>query len=276
MKVLVTGAAGQLGCELKKRSADWTYTDIDQVNIVSGEGLKNFEDVQFVINCSAYTAVDKAESDLETCRAVNALGPQVLAQFCDKIGARLIQISTDFVFDGQKSSPYLEIDAKAPLSVYGLTKSEGEDLSLMSGNNLVIRTSWLYNRTGANFVNTMIRLGKEKPELRIIADQIGTPTFAGDLAALIVDIVDNRSDIAAGVYHFSNEGVASWYDFAQEILDQVGIKTPVHPIGTQDYPTPARRPTFSVMSKEKIRSIMGNRPYFRHWKKALSECLNEK
>ena len=278
-KILVFGASGQLGHCLKKVADGKSFSDIyfpdeSEANILNIAALESLFETQkplFVINCAAYTAVDKAESDVETARKVNKDGAANLAILCKQYGAALIHVSTDFIFEGNTPFPLLESDVAKPISVYGLTKLEGEQaITEILPEHYILRTSWLYSEYGNNFVKTMLRLGAERDELNIIADQVGTPTYAIDLAGCILDIIaaDNKQ---YGIYHYSNEGVTSWYDFAQAIFDISATQVKVSPIRTSQYPTPAVRPTFSVMDKAKIKSTFNIRiPYWRH---SLEECI---
>lgn len=283
-KILVTGANGQLGSELKALqekfpSLEFVFTDVENLDITNAAAIEQFvrdTTPQFVINCAAYTAVDRAEEDLEMARKINALAPRLLAEACAKAGMKLIHVSTDYVFDGTAHKPYTEDAPTSPESAYGVTKLEGEQaVTGACRESVIIRTSWLYSSHGNNFVKTMLRLGSERDELGIIFDQIGTPTYARDLADAILTIVNKlvagECQDCWGIYHFSNEGVCSWYDFAWEIFRQEGIDCKVRPIETAEYPTPAKRPHYSVMHKGKIRSVFGiNIP---HWADSLSDCL---
>lgn len=278
-KILVTGAHGQLGNELNKLAAAqgnylFTFADHVHFDIADQKAVKDFiakDAYAFVINCAAYTAVDKAETDKETAFKVNGDAAGYLAAACKATGAKLIHISTDFVFDGTISRPLLEDDPVNPLGVYGASKLEGEKLVVTHNpGSIIIRTSWLYSSFGNNFVKTIIRLCKEKPALNIIADQVGSPTYARDLAAAILHII-NSGKWTAGVYNYGNEGVASWYDFAIAIRDMAGLSTPINPIETFQYPTPATRPKYSVLNKRKIKETFGLQiPY---WRDSLKDCM---
>jgi dTDP-4-dehydrorhamnose reductase len=277
--ILVFGASGQLGHCLKKVAAEKQVSEIffpgeGEANILDEAGLEtlfNKHKPKFCINCAAYTAVDKAEEDIATARKVNKDGAANLAKLCKTHGAALVHVSTDFVFEG--NSPYLlvETDAANPINVYGLTKLEGEQaITDILPEHYTLRTSWLYSEYGNNFVKTMLRLGAERDELNIIADQVGTPTYAIDLAGCILDIIaaDNKQ---YGIYHYSNEGVTSWYDFAKGIFDISKTNVKIGPIRTSQYPTPAVRPTFSVMDKSKIKSTFNIEiPY---WRDSLEVCI---
>jgi len=283
-KIIVFGASGQLGQCLKRVADKQQLSDIyfpveGEANILDEAGLETLfakHNPQYCINCAAYTAVDKAEEDMHTARKVNAEGAANLARLCKINGVTLIHVSTDFVFEG--NTPYLltEADAANPINVYGLTKLEGEHaIAGILPEHYTIRTSWLYSEYGNNFVKTMLRLGAERDELKIIADQIGTPTYAIDLAECILTIIaaDNKQ---YGIYHYSNEGVTSWYDFAQAIFDISNTQVKVYPIRTAEYPTPAIRPTFSVMDKAKVKSTFNIQiPYWRHSLETCIKRLNE-
>jgi dTDP-4-dehydrorhamnose reductase len=278
-KILVFGASGQLGQCLKKvagsqQSADIYFPVEGEANILDEAGLELLfakHKPQFCINCAAYTAVDKAEEDLHTARRVNAEGAANLAKLCKANGATLVHVSTDFVFEGNTPYPLTETDAANPINVYGLTKLEGEQsIAEILPEHYTIRTSWLYSEYGNNFVKTMLRLGAERDELRIIADQIGTPTYAIDLAECIFAIIAANNK-QYGIYHYSNEGVTSWFDFAQAIFDISNTEVKAYPIRTAEYPTPAIRPTYSLMDKAKIKSTFGIKiPYWRH---SLEICI---
>ena len=246
----------------------------NEANILDNSALKAIFDSQqpvYCINCAAYTAVDKAEDDIETAEKVNKIGVENLSRFCAEYNSTLIHISTDFVFKGDKSSPLAETDVAEPISVYGQTKLDGEHvLEAMLKKFFIIRTGWLYSEYGNNFVKTMLKLGAERDELKIIADQVGTPTYAIDLAACILQIIESKSD-AYGLYHYSNEGVTSWYDFAKAIFDISHTKVKAIPIKTSEYITRATRPAYSVMDKSKIKSQFGMEiPY---WRDSLITCI---
>ncbi|MBR9997995.1 MAG: dTDP-4-dehydrorhamnose reductase [Cyclobacteriaceae bacterium] len=284
MKILVTGSKGQLGSELQSlavnASHQFDFTDIEELNITEESEIDEYSrkyPFDILINCAAYTAVDLVEKEIDKALLINSTAPGLLAERSRLINASIIHISTDFVFDGSASRPYVENDPVAPVNAYGQTKCEGE-LNVLKGNpkSIVIRTSWLYSQYGNNFVKTMIRLGQSRDEIGVIFDQVGSPTYAYDLAKVImemVDILENEKENSDkwGIYHFSNEGVASWYDFAYEIFMLKNIKLKLKPILTRDYPTPARRPHFSVMDKSKIKSVFGIQ--IPHWKESLGECI---
>lgn len=279
MNILITGCNGQLGNEmqlLEKVNPQHQYfnTDVAQLDITNPEAIEEFVNnnaIDIIVNCAAFTAVDKAESSQELCHLLNAKAPEYLAAAVAKRGGYLVQLSTDYVFDGTNHTPYTEDEATCPNSVYGSTKLEGEKLAMAAcANTMIIRTAWLYSTFGNNFVKTMIRLGQEKPELGVIFDQIGTPTYAGDLAAAIMAAINHG--IVPGIYHFSNEGVISWYDFTKAIHRIAGITScHVKPLHTTEYPTPAARPHYSVLDKTKIKQTYGIEiPY---WEESLEKCV---
>ncbi len=279
-KVLVIGAGGQLGQCIKKivaqrNIADVIFPEEGVADILNVEGLTAlFAQVKpaYVINCAAYTAVDKAEDEADLAKAVNETGAKNLAELCNQFQATLVQISTDFVFEGNEVKLLKEDDIAKPISVYGATKLDGE-LAVIKAldQHIIIRTSWLYSEFANNFVKTMLKLGADRDELNIIADQVGTPTYAIDLANAIFDIIQN-SEKKYGVYHFSNEGVTSWFDFAKAIFDVSGTIVKVNPISTSAYPTKARRPHFSVMDKTKIKTDYNVKvPY---WLDSLKVCIS--
>lgn len=286
MKILVTGAYGQLGNELKERAGQypgWSFlfTDVDSLDITDEIQVKAFfleNKPDFVVNCAAYTAVDKAETDTETADRINALAPGILAGNSKISGARFIHISTDYVFDGKSNQPYSESDRVNPQNVYGKTKLEGEINALKKNpKTIIIRTSWLYSAFGNNFVKTMIRLGKERDTLNVVYDQVGTPTYAGDLAETILQVIgmteSDAKSFMPGIYHYSNEGVASWFDFAKTIFEITGIDCRVFPVRSTEFPTPAKRPEFSVLDKSKIKNTFALEiPY---WRDSLKKCIKK-
>ena len=281
MNILITGCNGQLGNEmqlLEKENPQHTYfnTDVAELDITDQAAIEKMvmdHAIDGIVNCAAYTAVDKAEDNQELCRKLNSLAPGYLAAAIAKRGGWMIQISTDYVFDGTNHTPYMEDAPTCPNSVYGVTKLEGEQAAQKAcEKTMVIRTAWLYSTFGNNFVKTMIRLGKEKPELGVIFDQIGTPTYAHDLAVAIFAAINQG--VVPGVYHFSNEGVISWYDFTKAIHRIAGITTcHVRPLHTSEYPTPASRPHYSVLDKTKIKTVYGIEvPY---WEESLEVCVRK-
>lgn len=268
--LLITGANGQLGTELKALLPDAFGVDMPDLDITDETAVKRFVDehgVDTIVNCAAYTAVDKAEDEPEKCRAVNVDGVANLG----KSGAKVVHVSTDYVFDGLGHRPYVETDATNPVSVYGITKRDGEEaLKSAADTCAIVRTAWLYSPFGNNFVKTMRRLGAERDGLNVVFDQIGTPTYAADLARAIVDLLPQIKDGTKETYHFSNEGVCSWYDFAREIMKLSGLKCRVNAIESAQYPTKAKRPFYSVLNKAKIKSMGINVP---HWQESLEKCL---
>lgn len=271
---LVVGANGQLGSELKLLLKDKAlFVDKDDLDITDEKAVLDFtkkENWQAIINCAAYTAVDKAESDFDLAQKINAKGPENLA----KTGIPLIHISTDYVFDGTACKPYVETDEVNPQSVYGKTKLEGEQAVLKYANTaIIIRTAWLYSTFGNNFVKTMRRLGAERKQLSVVFDQVGTPTYARDLAQAIVDILPQVKTGMKEIYHFSNEGVCSWYDFATAVMAQSDLDCEVLPIESKDYPTPAKRPNYSVLNKEKIKRDFNLK--INHWAVSLADCVEK-
>lgn len=279
MKIVVLGASGQLGSCLKKVAAEKNIAEIsfpsEQDGNILDEGLldKLFtaEKPSFVINCAAYTAVDKAEDEQDICRKVNRDGAANIARACAAHGATLVHISTDFVFKGNVTGLLTETDPAEPENIYGLTKLEGEAaIAEILPEHFSLRTSWLYSEYGNNFVKTMLRLGKEREQLGVIVDQVGSPTYAIDLAGAILDIIESDSK-EYGIYHYSNEGVTSWYDFAKAIFDISETTVKLNPVKTSEYVTKAVRPAYSVMDKTKIKTAFGVQiPY---WRESLAECL---
>jgi dTDP-4-dehydrorhamnose reductase len=277
--VLVFGGSGQLGQCLAHVAEERSIPNIvflpeAQANILNPEGLAAlFAQYQpsYCINCAAYTAVDKAEDEVDLARKINRDGVENLARLCGEYGTILIQISTDFVFAGTGNQPLLETDDAAPISVYGLTKLEGEQvIPALTSKYFILRTSWLYSEYANNFVKTMLKLGSEREELRIIWDQVGTPTYAVDLAGCILTIIETQSQ-KFGLYHYSNEGVTSWYDFATAIFELSETQVRTVPIRTAEYPTKATRPTYSVMDKTKAKTQLG--VAIPHWRHSLQVCL---
>ena len=279
MNILVTGCNGQLGNEMQLLQAEhaqhvWLNTDVNELDITDKAAIERFveaNEIGGIVNCAAYTAVDKAETDPLMARKLNAEAPAHLAEAVARRGGWMVQVSTDYVFDGTKHTPYVESDEPCPNSVYGQTKLEGEQAVMqLCPKAMIIRTAWLYSEFGNNFVKTMIRQGKERDKLGVIFDQIGTPTYAHDLATAIMTAIDK--DITPGVYHFSNEGVTSWYDFTKSIHRLSGINTcKVSPLHTEEYPTPACRPAYSVLDKTKIKETYGME--IPHWEESLAKCI---
>lgn len=271
--ILITGSNGQLGTELCHLLPNATKTDRDDLDITDAAAVERFvaeHNIETIINCAAYTAVDKAEDDFNMAQKINFIGPQNLA----KSGAKIIHISTDYVFDGTAHRPYSVLNMPNPVSVYGKTKLKGEfAVPNYASVYAIIRTAWLYSPYGNNFVKTMLRLGREKPEINVVADQIGTPTYAADLAGAIVKILPQLNTENSGVYHYTNSGVCSWYDFATEIMNMSGSQCIVKPIKTEQYPTRASRPAYSVLDKSKIIDTFNVE--IPHWRHSLGKCLAE-
>lgn len=284
--VLVTGSSGQVGSEIRELSSNYLYrfyfTDKNELDISNLQDVRRHiieNSIDTIINCAAYTAVDKAQSEIELADKINHLAVKNLAMLSNEFGIKLIHISTDYVFDGTNFKPYTEDDVTNPQSIYGQTKLDGEKAILEYNlkNSIIIRTSWVYSYYGANFVKTMLRLGKEKESLGVIFDQIGTPTYAKDLARAILEIIQNstlkikNSSPQTEIYNFSNEGAVSWYDFAKEIMKMAKLDCKINPIETKEYPTPAKRPHYSLLNKSKIKSTFNIEiPY---WKDGLDECM---
>ncbi|MCR5159192.1 MAG: dTDP-4-dehydrorhamnose reductase [Prevotella sp.] len=279
MNILITGCNGQLGNEIQllereHRQHNYYNTDVQELDITDQDAVEAFvegHEIDGIVNCAAYTAVDKAESNEELCQRLNAEAPAYLAHAIGRRGGWMIQISTDYVFDGTGHTPYTEDEDTCPNSVYGKTKLVGElNVQAHCERSMIVRTAWLYSTFGNNFVKTMLRLGRERTELGVVVDQTGTPTYARDLARAIFAAI--RQGIVPGIYHFSNEGVCSWYDFTKAIHRLAGITTcHVRPIHTAEYPTPAARPHYSVLDKTKIKQTYGLEiPY---WEESLRECV---
>lgn len=279
--IIVFGASGQLGqcfknVAEKEQIASIYFPSENEANILDYDALKKvFETYKpiYSINCAAYTAVDKAEDEQEIALKVNKTGVENLARLCAENDSTLIHISTDFVFKGDKSTPLNEGDAAVPVNVYGQTKLEGEHVAeVLLKKYFIVRTGWLYSEYGNNFVKTMLKLGAERDELKVIADQAGTPTYAIDLAGCIINIIKSES-AEYGIYHYSNEGIASWYDFAKAIFEISGTQVKLIPIKTEEYITKALRPAYSVMDKSKIKKTFGMEiPY---WRDSLVICINK-
>lgn len=281
MKILITGSKGQLGNELRVLADeypdfDFIYTDVDELDITDQLKVEAFfieNQPQVVINCAAYTAVDKAESDEVTSYLINATAVENLAKSAATIGALIVQISTDYVFDGKSYLPYSELDDTNPLSAYGRTKLAGENAVFKyASKGLILRTSWLYSAFGNNFIKTMTKYGIEREELSVVYDQVGTPTYARDLAKAILDVIPSAvQHSGTELYHYSNEGVASWYDFAKFVIAFSGINCNIKPILTKEYPLPAVRPCFSVLNKAKIKETYHiSIPY---WSDSVKDCI---
>nr|WP_129731902.1 dTDP-4-dehydrorhamnose reductase [Parabacteroides goldsteinii] len=282
--ILVTGANGQLGNSIRVLTGQYPqynflFTDVDTLDITDPAAVKaavKDNQVNYIINCAAYTAVDKAEDNEELCRRLNSFAVCVLGEAAREAGAKMIHVSTDYVFSGTGYRPYKETDGTRPVSVYGRTKLAGEEgLMEVCPDAVIIRTAWLYSEFGSNFVKTVLRLGKEREELGFVFDQIGTPTYAGDLAAIILSVVtaDEKGAFVPGIYHYSNEGVCSWYDFTVKILQIAGIDCRIRPIETKDYPTKAVRPPYSVLNKSKIKETYG--VAIPHWEASLRVCVGK-
>lgn len=278
--ILVTGSMGQLGSEIKELASKYSYnfffTDRNNIDITSKDDIRKFcqtNSINVIINCAAYTAVDKAQSDIENADLVNRKAVKKLSIIAKELNIKLIHISTDYVFDGKNFKPYVEEFQTNPQSIYGKTKLDGENemIDINPLNSIIIRTSWVYSYYCNNFVKTMLRLGKEKEELGVIFDQIGTPTYAKDLAITILNIVPQIENSKVEIYNYSNEGVLSWYDFAKEIMKMAKLNCKIKAIETYQYPTPAKRPHFSLLNKSKIKSKFNLEiPY---WKDGLDDCL---
>ena len=286
MKVLITGSNGQLGSEIKElasgyKNLECIFRDLPELDICDTETLNTFitnKKINAVINCAGYTAVDKAEEDIETASKVNAEGVLNLVNALGKVNGKLIHISTDYVFVGNHSQPYKESDPVSPVGVYGETKRAGELAVLNSSiDAIVIRTSWLYSVYGNNFVKTMLRLGNDKESIQVVFDQVGTPTYARDLAKTCLDILSDAGSTNISkkgkIYHYSNEGVTSWYDFAIDIMEISNIDCNIIPIETKDYPSKAIRPLYSVLDKSKITSDF--KVIIPHWRDSLANCLKK-
>jgi dTDP-4-dehydrorhamnose reductase len=280
MNVLVTGSNGQLASCIRDlagqyENLNFIYTDYQELDICDLKQVNTFfksdPKIDYCINCAAYTAVDKAESDADKAFEINATGAKNLAIACHEFDAVLIQISTDFVFDGEKREPYVETDIPNPISVYGASKLQGEvEVKQRLEKYFILRTSWLYSEHGSNFMKTMLRLAETRDEISVVSDQIGTPTYAGDLAKMILNIVSSKNT-NFGPYHYSNEGVVSWYDFAKAIFEVSAVEIKLNPIKTGDYPTPAKRPAYSVLSLEKTKKIFNITP--PKWELGLKKAI---
>ena len=293
MRILVTGKNGQLGKSINKivntgngknnyqQDNEFIFVGREELDLSSESSISHYFDrsnkFDVIINCAAYTAVDKAEEEQELVNQVNHLAVKQLANIANEQKAKLIHISTDYVFDGESDKPYIETDTPNPINVYGKTKLAGEKAlqAIMPTNAVIIRTSWVYSEFGNNFVKTMLRLGKERDEINVVSDQIGSPTYATDLANAILEIIKNKEfkeiSQTTQIYHYSNEGEISWYEFAKEIFKIAEINCKVNPITTQQYPTPARRPKNTLMSKDKIAEIFSVK--IPDWKESLKACV---
>ncbi len=288
MKILVTGSNGQMGKELQSLSSlfhnfNFIFVDVAELDITDQSAVENFFDqhkFHFCINCAAFTAVDKAEAEADLAYAVNVEGVKNLALACLKYQTQFIHLSTDYVYHNKQNTPFKENDPTNPQSVYASTKLAGDKIAMeILPSSMIIRTSWVYSSYGHNFVKTMLRLGRERDELHIIFDQIGTPTYAHDLALAILTIIKKVADreidisVLSGVFHYSNEGVTSWYDFAKAIFRISGINCEIKAIETKDYPTPAKRPPFSLLNKGKFKTVFNlNIP---HWEDSLANCMKK-
>jgi dTDP-4-dehydrorhamnose reductase len=293
MRILVTGKNGQLGKSIHKlvntdtridnnqSSNDFIFVGREDLNLSKNSNISHYFDnndrFDIIINCAAYTAVDKAEEEVVLANQINHLAVAQLAQIAKNQQARLIHISTDYVFDGESDKPYTETDITNPINIYGKTKLAGEQAlqEIMPTNAIIVRTSWVYSEFGNNFVKTMLRLGKQRDELSVVNDQIGSPTYAADLANAILDIIQNKAFKGVGqktkIYHYLNEGEISWYDFAQEVFKLAKIDCKVNPITTQQYPTPAKRPKNTLMNKDKIVEIFSL--VISDWVVSLQDCI---
>ena len=282
-RILVTGARGQLGSEIQDLEKEYEqysffFTDIHNLDLTDHKAVKRFIEkkrIDVIINCAAYTAVDKAETEPEPADAINHLVVKNLAEIAKAHKIKLIHISTDYVFDGTKTTPYIETDVPNPQSVYGLTKLKGEQAmqTINPDNSVIIRTSWVYSSHGNNFVKTMLRLGVERDELNVVADQTGSPTYAGDLANAIMEILPKIKNDKVALFHYANAGSCSWYDFAKTIFKIKGLNVKLNPIPTDQYPTPAKRPNYSVMDTAKIKENF--KVEVREWEVALKKCLDK-
>lgn len=281
MKILITGANGQLGTELheileREFPGQTLYTDVQELDLTNAKAVDSYvanNEITHIVNCAAYTAVDRAEEEKMLCAAVNTDAVKNLAMAADANGAKIIHISTDYVFDGTNHRPYRESDKVNPISQYGTTKRKGETLLLaLAPQAIIIRTAWLYSAHGKNFVKTMLRLADSQPEIKVVCDQIGTPTFARDLTRAVVKVLQSHQWVP-GIYHFTDEGAASWYDFAKAIFRIAGKDVKVTPIPTEDYPTPASRPSYSILDRTRIKATYGIE--IPHWEEALADCLRQ-
>jgi dTDP-4-dehydrorhamnose reductase len=283
VKILITGSKGQLGNEIRVLAEaypgfDFLFTDLNELDITDTIKVKNFfvrNQPQVIINCAAYTAVDKAESDESMAFLINATAVENLARSAATTGALMVQVSTDYVFDGKAYVPYCETDQTNPQSVYGRSKLAGEEaVRKYATKGIIIRTSWLYSVFGSNFVKTMLKLGRERNELNVVVDQFGTPTYAGDLAKTMLDMIPSSiNNAGTNLFHYSNEGAASWYDFAKSVITNAGIRCDINPIMTKDYPTTALRPCFSVLDKSKIKETY--KTIIPYWSDSVKICIQK-
>ncbi len=280
MKILVTGCNGQLGNELrlildKEFPGSVLYTDVQELDLTDAKAVNAYvvnNEVTHIVNCAAYTAVDRAEEEKMQCAKINTDAVKNIAIAADSNGAKVIHISTDYVFDGTNHRPYRESDKVNPISQYGTTKRKGETALLaLAPEALIIRTAWLYSTFGNNFVKTMLRLADSQPEIKVVSDQVGTPTYARDLAAAIAKILHSHQWVP-GIFHFTDEGAASWYDFSKAIFRIAGKNVKVTPIPTEDFPTPANRPAYSILDKTRIKATYG--VAIPHWEESLRDCMN--
>jgi dTDP-4-dehydrorhamnose reductase len=277
--ILITGSHGQLGNEMQQAALQFSgfnliYTDIDELDICDKMALNSFvkeNKINFIVNCAAYTAVDKAEDDVALCYKINSEAVRNIGEVASENGLKVIHVSTDYVFDGTNYIPYTEEETVCPSTVYGKSKLAGEQALIETcADSVIIRTSWLYSSFGNNFVKTMLKLGKDRESLNVIFDQIGTPTYAADLAQTIFKVISNDVFVP-GVYHFSDEGVCSWYDFTKTIHRIAGIKCNVQPIESKDFPVRTPRPHFSVLNKAKIKNTYNIT--IPHWEESLEKCI---
>ncbi|WP_010137045.1 dTDP-4-dehydrorhamnose reductase [Ochrovirga pacifica] len=281
--ILITGSDGQLGCELKWLASNYPqhrfyFTTRKEVDICYPEQIAAFcqeHQIENIINCAAYTKVDRAESEKEICYLVNATAVKNLGLIAKKMNIQLTHLSTDYVFDGQKKEPYKENESTHPINIYGKSKQIGEQylLDINPKNCIIIRTAWVYSSAGNNFVKSMLRLSEKNQELKIVCDQIGTPTYAGDLAQMLLDLLPKIKNTNTAIYHYTHMGSASWFEFAKEIFKQAHNSCRVKPIATANYPTAAQRPLFTVLDKSKIITDFDLK--IPHWKTALTVCLKK-
>lgn len=279
--VLVTGSKGQLGNEIQVLAPaypqfNFIFTDVEELDICKREVVDGFfseNKIDFLINCAAYTAVDKAEDDEEKCYQINKDAVEYLGEASACHGVKMLHVSTDYVFDGKSYIPYTEDAPVSPATVYGRSKAEGEQrLVSVLQSAVIVRTSWLYSSFGNNFVKTMLKLGRERKRLQVVFDQVGTPTYAADLADALLQII-SAAELVPGIYHFSNEGVCSWYDFTLAIFKSAKIACDVLPIESKEYPTKTPRPHYSVLNKQKVKSAYNLR--VAHWEDSLNRCVQK-